>query len=127
MATITRMIRIEIHLTKTQKEKSMDILFRCHRLWNLYIERAIDALNSHQYIPDNYTFDKIDYQTRIKPSDIDFWSSLPSKARQDCIDRCYHSIMQYKKQYGWYNLRFRAWRKNPISSIIRLLVSYCSL
>ena len=116
MATITRMIRFEIHLTKTQREKSMDIIFRCHRLWNLYIEKAIEALSNHQYIPNNYAFDKIDYQTRIKPSDYDFWSSLPNKARRDCIDLCYRSIMQYRKQYGRYNLRFRSWRKNPVSS-----------
>ena len=92
----TRMIRIEIHLTKAQREMSMGILFRCHRLWNLYIERAINALENGQYIPNNYAFDKIDYQTHIKPSDPEFWSSLPSKARRDCIDRCYRSIMQYK-------------------------------
>lgn len=89
----TRMIRIEIHLTKAQREMSMGILFRCHRLWNLYIERAIEALNNHQYIPDNYAFDKIDYQTRIKPSDNEFWTSLPSPARKDCISRCYRFIM----------------------------------
>lgn len=116
MVNTTRMIRIEIHLTKAQKEMSMDILFRCHRLWNLYIERAIEALNSHQYIPDNYAFDKIDYQTRIKPSDHEVWSSLPNKARRDCIDRCYRAIMQYKKQHGRYNLHLRSWRKNPVSS-----------
>ena len=111
-----RAIRIEIHLTKDQREKSMDILFRCHRIWNLYIERAIEALNSHQYTPNNYEFDTFDYQLRIKPSDTKFWSILPSKARQNCIKQCHQSIMQYKKQYGRYNLRFRSWDKNPVSS-----------
>ena len=112
----TRMIRIEVHLTKAQREMSMGILFRCHRLWNLYIERAIEALNNHQYIPNNYAFDKIDYQTRIKPSDNEFWTSLPSPARKDCISRCYRFIMQYKKRYGRYDLHFRSWKKNPVSS-----------
>ena len=53
MASTTRMIRTEIHLTKSQSDMAMGILSRCHRLWNLYIERAIEALNSHQYIPNN--------------------------------------------------------------------------
>lgn len=112
----TRMIRLEIHLTKAQREMALGILSRCHRLWNLYIERAKNALDNHQYIPNNYEFDKIDYQTRIKSSDPEYWAQLPSKARRDCIDTCYQSIMRYKKENGRYQLKFRSWRINPIKS-----------
>ena len=112
----TRMIRMEIKLNKSQEEIALGVLSRCHRLWNLYIERAKDALNNHWYIPNNYEFDKIDYQTRIKPQDVEYWSQLPSKARRDCIDTCYQSIMFYKKKYDRYQLKFRSWKKNPISS-----------
>lgn len=38
--SVYRIIKIEIHLTKVQKEMAMSILFHCHRLWNLYVERA---------------------------------------------------------------------------------------
>ena len=116
MASTTRMIRTEIHLTKNQSDMAMGILSRCHRLWNLYIERAIEALNSHQYIPNNYAFDKVDYQTRIKPLDHEYWSQLPSKARRDCIDTCYRSIVRYRKENGYYKLKFRSWRTDPIQS-----------
>lgn len=112
----TRLIRLEIHLTKTQREMALGILSRCHRLWNLYIERAKNALENHQYIPNNYEFDKIDYQTRIKPSDPEYWSQLPNKARRDCIDTCYWSIMRYRKENGHYQLKFRSWKINPVRS-----------
>ena len=111
-----RMIRIEIRLNKSQEEMALGILSKCHRLWNLYIERAKEALNNHQYIPSNYEFDKVDYQVRIKPQDIDYWSQLPSKARFNCISTCYQSIITRKKKYGIYQLKFRSWKKNPISS-----------
>lgn len=112
----TRMIRLEIHLTKTQADMALGILSRCHRLWNLYIERAKNALENHEYIPSNYEFDKIDYRTRIKSSDPEYWSQLPNKARKDCIDTCYQSIMRYKKENGRYQLKFRSWKINPVRS-----------
>ena len=111
-----RIIRIEIRLTKAQQIQAMNILSHCHRLWNLYVERAKQAKENKQYIPNNYEFDKIDYRQRILPSDPEYWKQLPSKARRDLIDTCYASFKHIKEEHGWYKLRFRSWYTNPVKS-----------
>lgn len=114
--SVYRIIKIEIHLTKVQKEMAMSILSHCHRLWNLYVERAKEAKENKEYIPSNYEFDKIDYQQRILPSDPYYWKQLPNKARRDLIDTCYASFQRIKQEHGWYKLRFRSWHTNPVKS-----------
>lgn len=98
METSKRMIRLEIHLTQTQRKRCLGILFRCNVLWNLYTEELI-------------RISKINYKRFKKAKE-----KAERKAEKEGKALPKNSEIKYKKILLPDNYTFDAWYQDNIKA-----------
>lgn len=100
--------KVEIRLTKKQKEKAIRILNACHALWNIYIQVQKETYRDEKRLMNNYEFSK-HFNHDIKPI-MPWFEKTSSKALSDLINNCWNSFVKSHR------LKFRSKRKNPVTS-----------
>lgn len=112
--------KVEIRLTKKQRQTAINTLNACHALWNVYIQVQKETYRDEKRLMNNYEFSK-HFNNDIKPI-TPWFIGISSKALRDLIDNCWDSFRRTHK------LRFRSKKKNPVSSyfFIKDAVHYIS-
>lgn len=102
--------KIEIHFTKAQQAKALEILYLLTKLWNDYIETQYISLSNECGWINRYDFDK-NFYSRLKYTNPDY-QKIPSKARQDMFAVC----AKYAVKVGFKKLKYRSIKNDMIRS-----------